>query len=120
MDHDSGARPRDARHLHDRVALDEIDLYAEVLIAVADADGPLSPAEIDRVLGVVRDTGGRSAAGNEPAGPPPGAEQPRLPEPRPLPDQRTLARGSAALGTTDLSTAVSAAVRRRSVMWAGP
>lgn len=39
-------------HLHDHVALDEIELYAEVLIAVADADRPLSPEEIDRVLGL--------------------------------------------------------------------
>ncbi|WP_047868463.1 hypothetical protein [Nocardiopsis sp. RV163] len=39
-------------HLHDHVALDEIELYAEVLIAVADADRPLSPEEIDRVVGL--------------------------------------------------------------------
>ena len=38
--------------LHDHVALDEIELYAEVLIAVADADRPLGPAELDRVLGL--------------------------------------------------------------------
>jgi hypothetical protein len=38
--------------LHDAVALDEIDLYADVLSAVAAADGPLSAAEIDAVLGV--------------------------------------------------------------------
>ncbi|WP_435111994.1 hypothetical protein [Nocardiopsis synnemataformans] len=49
-------------HLHDHVALDEIELYAEVLIAVADADRPLSPAEIDRVLGL-------SEAPAVPAGP---------------------------------------------------
>jgi hypothetical protein len=39
--------------VHDRVALDEIELYAEVLSAVAESDGPLSREELDRVLGVV-------------------------------------------------------------------
>lgn len=38
--------------VHDDVALDEIELYAEVLSAVAVADGPLSPSELDVVLGV--------------------------------------------------------------------
>ncbi|WP_433462656.1 hypothetical protein [Spirillospora sp. CA-128828] len=38
--------------VHDRVALDEIELYAEVLSAAAAADGPLTAAEIDNVLGV--------------------------------------------------------------------
>jgi hypothetical protein len=37
---------------HDRVALDEIELYAEVLSAVAAADRPLTAAEIDEVLGL--------------------------------------------------------------------
>lgn len=37
---------------HDRVALDEIELYAEVLSAVAAADGPLTIAELDEVLGL--------------------------------------------------------------------
>ncbi|MEU3015770.1 hypothetical protein ABZ635_00045 [Nocardiopsis sp. NPDC007018] len=41
-----------ADRLHDHVALDEIELYAEVLIAVADTEHPLSPAEIDRALGL--------------------------------------------------------------------
>jgi hypothetical protein len=36
----------------DRVALDEIDLYAEVLSAVAVSDRPLTAAELDVVLGV--------------------------------------------------------------------
>jgi hypothetical protein len=36
----------------DRVALDEIELYAEVLSAVAAADRPLTAAELDEVLGV--------------------------------------------------------------------
>jgi len=38
--------------VHDDVALDEIELYAEVLSAVAASDGPLSPSELDAVLGV--------------------------------------------------------------------
>lgn len=42
--------------LHDHVALDEIELYAEVLIAVAGADHPLSPTEIDRALGLTSET----------------------------------------------------------------
>ncbi len=36
----------------DRVALDEIELYAEVLSAVAICDRPLTAAELDEVLGV--------------------------------------------------------------------
>ncbi len=38
--------------VHDRVALDEIELYAEVLGAVAASDGPLTSEELDEVLGV--------------------------------------------------------------------
>jgi hypothetical protein len=38
--------------VHDRVALDEIDLYTDVLTAVAAADGPLSDEELDEVLGL--------------------------------------------------------------------
>lgn len=38
--------------LHDRVALDEIELYAEVLSAVAAADRPLTSDELDEVLGI--------------------------------------------------------------------
>ncbi len=38
--------------LHDSVALDEIDLYADVLSAVAAADAPLTDDEIDAVLGL--------------------------------------------------------------------
>jgi hypothetical protein len=40
--------------VHDDVALDEIELYAEVLTAVAASDGPLSPTELDAALGVRR------------------------------------------------------------------
>ena len=36
----------------DRVALDEIELYAEVLSAVAVCDRPLTSQELDEVLGV--------------------------------------------------------------------
>jgi hypothetical protein len=38
--------------VHDRVALDEIELYAEVLSAVAASDRPLTPAELDQALGI--------------------------------------------------------------------
>jgi hypothetical protein len=38
--------------VHDLVALDEIELYGEVLSAVATADRPLTVAELDDVLGV--------------------------------------------------------------------
>jgi len=38
--------------VHDRVALDEIELYAEVLSAVAAADRPLTVAELDEALGI--------------------------------------------------------------------
>jgi hypothetical protein len=38
--------------VHDRDALDEIELYAEVLTAVAATDRPLTPAELDEALGI--------------------------------------------------------------------
>jgi len=38
--------------VHDRDALDEIELYAEVLSAVAATDRPLTPAELDEALGI--------------------------------------------------------------------
>jgi hypothetical protein len=38
--------------VHDDVAMDEIELYAEVLTAVAASEGPLSRSELDAVLGV--------------------------------------------------------------------
>jgi hypothetical protein len=44
------AKP-DAR-VHDYVALDEIELYGELMIAASRSDGPLSTAEIDAVLGL--------------------------------------------------------------------
>lgn len=40
--------------LHDRVALDEIELYAEVLSAVAVSDRRLTDDELDDVLGLGR------------------------------------------------------------------
>src|SRR5215467_7217806 len=49
--------------LHDAVALDEIDLYADVLSAVAIADRPLTDAEIDAVLGLRRSSGPGPASG---------------------------------------------------------
>ena len=36
----------------DRVALDEIELYSEVLSAVAICDRPLTAQELDEVLGI--------------------------------------------------------------------
>jgi hypothetical protein len=38
--------------VHDRVALDEIELYSEVLSAVAASDRPLTDEELDHVLGI--------------------------------------------------------------------
>jgi hypothetical protein len=43
--------PLDLR-VQDRVALDEIELYAEVLSAVAASDRRLTAQELDQVLGV--------------------------------------------------------------------
>lgn len=40
--------------VHDDVALGEIELYAEVLTAVAASDGPLSAGELDAALGIRR------------------------------------------------------------------
>ncbi len=40
--------------LHDAVALEEIELYAEVLSAVAIADGPLTTEQLDEVLGLCK------------------------------------------------------------------
>jgi hypothetical protein len=49
--------------LHDAVALDEIDLYADVLSAVAAADAPLTDAELDAVLGLRQSSRTAPAAG---------------------------------------------------------
>lgn len=47
--------------VHDRVALDEIELYSEVLSAVAASDRPLTAEELDQVLGVDRARAARSS-----------------------------------------------------------
>ena len=59
MRHDHDSR------VHDRVALDEIELYAEMLSAVAEAKRPLTVAEIDTVLGVRSDDAGRELTRQE-------------------------------------------------------
>jgi hypothetical protein len=41
--------------VHDRVVLDEIELYGELIIAASGSDGPLSEDEIDAILGVRHD-----------------------------------------------------------------
>lgn len=45
-----GRPPRTS--VHDRVALDEIELYAELIIAAQRSDEPLSHEAIDAILGV--------------------------------------------------------------------
>jgi hypothetical protein len=40
------------RAVHDRVALDEIELYAELIIAAERSEQPLSQQDIDRILGL--------------------------------------------------------------------
>ena len=42
--------------VHDHLALAEIELYGELMIAASRSDGPLSTAEIDAILGVTRAT----------------------------------------------------------------
>lgn len=39
----------------DPLALDEIDLYGELVIAASSSDAPLSASTIDEILGVSRD-----------------------------------------------------------------
>jgi hypothetical protein len=41
--------------VHDRVVLDEIELYGELIIAASGSEGPLSEDEIDAILGINRD-----------------------------------------------------------------
>ncbi|WP_150240404.1 hypothetical protein [Nocardiopsis quinghaiensis] len=81
MGHGTEPRPCNQATLHDHVALDEIELYAEVLIAVADADHRLTPTEIDRVLGVSAPDGGAGSADAVPV-PRTGAAGPTGPPPR--------------------------------------
>jgi hypothetical protein len=47
------AQKADTR-LEDPTVLDEIELYGELVIAASASEQPLSPAEIDRVLGLRR------------------------------------------------------------------
>ncbi len=46
--------PTQSDRFDEQAALEEIDLYTEVIIAAGTAETPLSPAELDRVLGVQR------------------------------------------------------------------
>lgn len=46
------SRPLRPASVHDRVALDEIELYAELIIAAKSSDEPLSHEAIDAILGV--------------------------------------------------------------------
>jgi hypothetical protein len=54
------AHEADSR-LEDPLVLDEIELYAELVIAASSSDQPLSHAEIDKVLGLRRGGAARSA-----------------------------------------------------------
>ncbi|MBW8485228.1 hypothetical protein [Actinomadura parmotrematis] len=54
--------------VQDLVALDEIELYAEMLGAVATAEEPLTTAEIDSVLGVRSATGAEGRRDIDPHG----------------------------------------------------
>lgn len=52
MEQGTDARLHQATRFHDQVALAEIELYSELLTAVATVEHRLSLAEIDRILGV--------------------------------------------------------------------
>jgi hypothetical protein len=43
---------KDDTRLQDPLALDEIELYGELVIAASASDAPLSREEIDRILGL--------------------------------------------------------------------
>jgi len=47
--------------VQDRVALDEIELYGELIIAASSSARPLTQVEIDQVLGVEREHATTSA-----------------------------------------------------------
>ena len=51
-------RKPDAR-VQDPLVLDEIELYGELVIAASSSDRPLSRDEIDRVLGLRRESSQR-------------------------------------------------------------
>lgn len=55
--------------VHDSVALDEIELYAEVLSAVAASDRPLTDDELDEVLGLLPIAGRRPVRADPLGGP---------------------------------------------------
>jgi hypothetical protein len=38
--------------IHDAEALDEIELYGNLMIAASESDGPLSQEQIDEILGI--------------------------------------------------------------------
>lgn len=65
----------------DRVALDEIELYAEVLSAVATAQRRLTAAELDEVLGLRSADDGGGATGHVP-----GRASSRIDRAAPVPD----------------------------------
>lgn len=77
---DPTADPR----FHDHVALTEIELYAEVLTAVAEADDRLSQTELDRALGLLPEAEPAPSPARFPdhPGPETSAPQERGPRPR--------------------------------------
>jgi hypothetical protein len=53
LSHEGFAAPMQVElRVHDDVALDEIELYTDVLAAVAASDGPLPQSELDAALGL--------------------------------------------------------------------
>lgn len=92
MNHATGLRDR----LHDHVALAEIELYAEVLIAVAETDQSLSLDEIDRALGIAEHPEGDHGVTSPSGGPPcpgSGREEPAPCPPEPTPPEGTSPHG---------------------------
>jgi hypothetical protein len=57
--------PFSDKRVHDRIALDEIDLYSEMIIAASLSEGPLTPKQIDAALGLA----GRPVTGKPTAHP---------------------------------------------------
>ncbi len=55
--------PSGDTRLQDNQALDEIELYGELVIAASASEQPLSRDEIDHVLGLRRATGGADRRG---------------------------------------------------------
>lgn len=48
---------RPDNRVHDLLALDEIELYGDLVIAASESPGPLGRYELDRVLGLADDLG---------------------------------------------------------------